>query len=59
MIKSKTLLNKLDERTGDAKRCPVCHELMYISDADNLEYVKTKRKTEIFIHTKYVKNWNK
>ena len=36
--------------------CPVCGEPCYVSDADKLEYIRTKRGTEIFIHTKCMKN---
>jgi hypothetical protein len=37
-------------------RCPVCDEICCETDA--LEYIKTKRGTEIFIHTKCVKGGN-
>ena len=57
MITSKAQLKKLDELKGDNKKCPVCGRMMYTSDADELEYIRTKRKTDIFIHTKCVKNW--
>ena len=36
--------------------CPVCNKIYYSSDADKLEYIKTKRRTEIFIHTECMKN---
>lgn len=38
--------------------CPVCNEHIRRSDIDKAEYIKTKRGTEIFIHTKCVyKYW--
>lgn len=57
MITSKSQLNKLGKLTGDNKKCPVCGCIMHTSDVDELEYIRTKRKTDIFIHTKCVKNW--
>lgn len=57
MITSKSQLNKLGELKDDNKKCPVCGRMMYTSDANELEYIRTKRKTDIFIHTKCVKNW--
>ena len=38
--------------------CLVCGKEIHEKDPD-VEYVKTKRGTEIFIHTECVKNWNK
>lgn len=57
MITSKSQLTKLANLTGDNKKCPICGRMMYTRDADELEYIKTKRHTEIFIHTKCIKNW--
>ena len=39
--------------------CPVCNSPCFSFDADNLEYIKTKRGTEIFLHTKCVKGSDK
>ena len=39
--------------------CPVCGEELKESKLDGVEYVKTKRRSEIFIHTKCVRNWGK
>ena len=38
--------------------CPVCSKQIYEKDPD-IEYVKTKRGTEIFIHTQCIKEWDK
>ena len=50
----------LKKQSGDVT-CPGCGE--QIRDSDNLkkvEYVRTKRKTDIFIHTDCVdKVWNR
>ena len=40
-------------------KCPVCHKEIKEEDLKNVEYVKTKRQTEIFIHTKCVPKWGK
>ena len=45
-------------RSGRAPRCPVCGEATNASDPE-LEYVRTKRKTDIFVHRVCVKNWGK
>lgn len=37
--------------------CPVCGKAIYTSDLDDVEYVRTKRGTEIFIHAKCVEKW--
>ena len=39
--------------------CPVCGKELKEDKLDGVEYVKTKRKSEIFIHTKCVRNWGK
>ena len=56
---NKRQCKKLDELKGYKKECPVCGRIMYSRDADELEYIKTKRGTDIFIHTECVKNWSK
>lgn len=38
--------------------CPVCSKQIYEKDPD-IEYVKTKRGTKIFIHTQCIKEWDK
>lgn len=41
-------------------KCPVCgKEIKESDDLKDVEYVKTKRGTEIFIHTKCVSKWGK
>lgn len=41
-------------------KCPVCgKEIKEDDDLNDVEYVKTKRGTEIFIHTKCVSKWSK
>lgn len=38
--------------------CPVCNDYIRVSDIENSEYIKTKRGSEIFIHTKCIyKYW--
>lgn len=39
--------------------CPVCKKAVTKEDPGKLEYVKTKRGTEIFIHTACVRKWSK
>lgn len=39
--------------------CPVCHRCITEEDIDTVEYVKTKRHSEIFVHTECVSKWNK
>lgn len=46
---------KLRNRIYSPPQCPVCQKSCYVSDADGLEYIKTKRGTEIFIHTDCMK----
>lgn len=38
--------------------CPVCGKKLKESTLDGVEYVETKRGTEIFIHRDCVKNWS-
>ena len=52
----KRLITKLD-KMKEKPQCPVCNKTCYTSDYDELEYIKTKRGTEIFIHTECVKKW--
>lgn len=40
-------------------KCPVCGKEIKPENLDGVEYVKTKRGSEIFIHTKCVKKWGK
>ena len=54
MALDKRLTTKL-EKMINKPLCPVCDKPCYASDADGLEYIKTKRGTKIFIHTKCVK----
>lgn len=37
--------------------CPVCGKEIYTYDAPDVEYIKTKRRTQILIHTKCVRKW--
>lgn len=39
--------------------CPVCKKVVTKEDPAKLEYIKTKRGTEIFIHTGCVEKWSK
>lgn len=40
-------------------KCPVCGKEIKEDGLNNVEYVKTKRGSEIFIHTKCVSKWGK
>lgn len=57
--KDRAIYNKLAKLCTNGKNpeCPVCNKKLYLTDATELEYVKTKRGTEIFIHTNCVKHW--
>ncbi|MBR3237406.1 MAG: hypothetical protein IKF99_03115 [Oscillospiraceae bacterium] len=48
------------EKLPEAQRwrmdCPVCHKAFDMSK-DSVEYVKTKRGTELWIHTECVRKW--
>lgn len=37
--------------------CPVCGKEIYTYDAPDVEYIETKRRTQILIHTKCVRKW--
>lgn len=57
--KMNRLLKSDDVRPEDKKICcPVCGKKLKESTLDGVEYVKTKRGTEIFIHRGCVKNWS-
>ena len=54
---AKTLLKKLAPDSS-LRDCPVCGDHIYDTDPDDSwEYVKTKRGSEIFIHSFCVKHW--
>ena len=56
--KLERLWKESDIFTKDVKICcPVCGHELKESTLDGVEYVKTKRGTEIFIHRDCVKNW--
>lgn len=40
-----------------APHCPVCGKEIYTYDAPDVEYIETKRRTQILIHTKCVRKW--
>ena len=50
MIKKDSALYK-KLATAHAPTCPICNKSVYLYDYNDLEYVKTKRKGELFIHT--------
>lgn len=50
MINQKTAAYRKLEKTHN-ETCPICNKSIYIYDHNDLEYVKTKRKGELFIHT--------
>ena len=37
--------------------CPVCGKEIRKDDAPDVEYIETKRRTQILIHTKCVRKW--
>lgn len=39
--------------------CPVCGKVLGLEEAKDMEYVKTKRGTEIFVHTVCVPRWGR
>lgn len=41
----------------EAPHCPVCGKEIYTYDAPDVEYIETKRRTQILIHTKCVRKW--
>ena len=62
------LTNKLNRLACDSRihndedkkvKCPVCGKEIKPEKLDGVEYVKTKRSSEIFIHTKCMKKWGK
>ena len=54
---AKTLLKKLAPDSS-LRDCPVCGDHIYDTDPEeSWEYVKTKRDSEIFIHSFCVKHW--
>ena len=56
--KLKRLQNKSDIYSKDIKICcPVCGKEIKEDNLDGVEYVKTKRGTEIFIHNGCVGKW--
>lgn len=49
--KKKSLLEKYMNRYGKCATCPGCKEYIRENDElENIEYIKTKRGTEIFLH---------
>ena len=38
--------------------CPVCSKEITEADIDTVEYIKTKRHSEIFVHTECVSKWS-
>ena len=49
----------LNQHGGAEPTCPVCGKEIRESDLEKVEYIKTKRGTVIFVHTKCVKKWGK
>ena len=43
----------------EAPHCPVCGKEIYEWDASDVEYIETKRRTQILIHTKCAPKWRK
>lgn len=58
--KMKRMSNDFSVRTEDCKICcPVCGQELKEDKLDGVEYIKTKRGTEIFIHRDCVGRWSK
>lgn len=59
IIKNKTIYNKLMKlcTTSRTPMCPICNDYVRIDQAGDADYIKTKRGTEIFIHTACAKKW--
>ena len=49
----------LKQHDGTKPTCPVCGKKIAEDDLEKVEYIKTKRGTVIFVHTKCVKKWGK
>ena len=49
----------LKQHDGAKPTCPVCGKKIAEDDLEKVEYIKTKRQSVIFIHTKCVKKWGK
>ena len=47
----------LKQHDGTEPTCPVCGKKIAGDDLEKVEYIKTKRQTVIFIHTRCVKKW--
>jgi hypothetical protein len=57
-IFNRYIKKKLDNNSKFKCTCPVCgKEITTDSDFTDIEYVKTKRGTEIFIHQDCVRAW--
>lgn len=50
-----TIHNREDTKV----KCPVCGKEIKPENLDDVEYVKTKRGSEIFIHIECVKKWGR
>ena len=60
IVSKKQMQNKLKKIYKDRHRvkCQICgEEISENEDPDLYEYVKTKRGSEFFFHTKCVKGW--
>lgn len=58
ILKKKQEAFKYNRNDEDKKvKCPVCSKEITEADIDTVGYVKTKRGTEILIHTACVKKW--
>lgn len=53
-VKDRVIYNKL---VNHYITCPICKRVLTTADAPEIDYIKTKRGTEIFIHTDCVRKW--
>ena len=57
VINKKSNYERYRKSHTDPPTCPVCGKEIQERDLDKVEYIKTKRQTVIFIHTRCVKKW--
>lgn len=58
-MKLRLYRKKVNALMGGMILCPVCRKGIKEEDLDNVEYIKTKRHTEIFVHRNCVNEWGR
>lgn len=56
-MKQRLYKKKVDALLGRLPVCPVCNKEIRKEDLDDVEYIRTKRHTEIFVHRECVHKW--